>query len=54
MKPRLLDLFCGAGAVGARNTADYPAFMRAGYRSSLRASYTVPNLGFRCALSLAP
>lgn len=48
------DLFCGAGSVGARDTGNYPAFMRAGYRSSLRASYTVPNLGFRCALSLSP
>jgi formylglycine-generating enzyme required for sulfatase activity len=46
-------LFCSAGAVGARDPSDYPAFMRAGYRSSLRASYVVPNLGFRCAQSLA-
>ena len=43
------NLFCGAGSVGARDTTDYPAFMRIGYRSSLRASYVVPNLGFRCA-----
>jgi sulfatase modifying factor 1 len=48
------DLYCGAGSVGARDTANYPAFMRAGYRSSLRASYTVPNLGFRCAATLPP
>jgi len=45
------NFFCGAGSVGARDTTDYPAFMRAGYRSSLRASYAVPNLGFRCAES---
>ncbi len=45
------DLFCGAGASGARNLSDYPAFMRAGFRSSLRANYSVPNLGFRCAQS---
>jgi formylglycine-generating enzyme required for sulfatase activity len=44
-------LFCGSGAAGARDTTDYPAFMRAGFRSSLRASYVVPNLGFRCARS---
>jgi formylglycine-generating enzyme required for sulfatase activity len=44
-------LFCGAGAAGIRDTSDYPAFMRAGFRSSVRANYTVPNLGFRCALS---
>ena len=45
------DLFCGAGAAGARDPSDYAAFMRAGFRSALRASYTVPNLGFRCARS---
>lgn len=43
------NLFCGAGAVGARDLENYPAFMRAGFRSSLRANYVVPNLGFRCA-----
>jgi len=48
------NLFCGAGAAGARNLTDYPAFMRAGLRSSVRANYCVPNLGFRCAQDLAP
>jgi len=48
------DLFCGAGSVGARDRADYPAFMRAAFRSSLRAGYVVPNLGFRCARSVSP
>jgi formylglycine-generating enzyme required for sulfatase activity len=43
------DLFCGSGAAGARDPSDYAAFMRAGFRSSLRANYAVPNLGFRCA-----
>ena len=47
-------LFCGAGAAGARDLTNYPAFMRAGLRSSLRANYAVPNLGFRCAQSLPP
>lgn len=47
-------LFCGAGAAGARDLTDYPAFMRAGLRSSLRANYAVPNLGFRCAQSVSP
>lgn len=46
------NLFCGAGAATARDLSDYPAFMRAGLRSSLRANYTVPNLGFRCARTL--
>jgi formylglycine-generating enzyme required for sulfatase activity len=44
------DLFCGSGAAGARDPSDYAAFMRAGYRSSLRANYAVPNLGFRLAV----
>lgn len=47
-------LFCGAGAVGAQDLTNYPAFMRAGFRSSLQASYVVPNLGFRCARSAPP
>lgn len=46
------NLFCGAGAASARDLTDYPAFMRAAMRSSLRASYAVPNVGFRCARSL--
>jgi len=45
-------LFCGAGAVGAKDPADFPAFMRYGFRSSLKAAYTVHNLGFRCAKDL--
>ena len=43
------QLFCGAGSVGAQDTGNFPAFMRFGFRSSLRAGYTVHNLGFRCA-----
>lgn len=43
------NLFCGSGSVGAADPSDYAAFMRFAFRSSLRASYTVKNLGFRCA-----
>jgi len=43
------QLFCGAGSLGAGDRSDYAAFMRFGMRSSLKASYTVSNLGFRCA-----
>jgi formylglycine-generating enzyme required for sulfatase activity len=46
------QLFCGAGAVGARDVSNFPAFMRYGFRSSLRADYTIHNLGFRCAKDL--
>jgi len=46
------QLFCGAGSEGAKDRSNFPAFMRYGFRSSLKASYTVHNLGFRCARSL--
>jgi formylglycine-generating enzyme required for sulfatase activity len=45
-------LFCGAGAQDAADRSDYAAFMRFGFRSSLKAGYTVHNLGFRCAKDL--
>lgn len=44
--------FCGAGSLGASDRTNYPAFMRFGFRSSLKAAYTVHNLGFRCAKDL--
>lgn len=43
------SLFCGAGSQGASDRNNYPAFMRFGLRSSLKAAYAVHNLGFRCA-----
>jgi sulfatase modifying factor 1 len=43
--------FCGSGASSATDVADYASFMRFAYRSSLKASYTTSNLGFRCAYS---
>ena len=46
------QLFCGAGAQGATDRSDYAAFMRYGFRSSLKASYCINNLGFRCARNL--
>jgi formylglycine-generating enzyme required for sulfatase activity len=46
------QLFCGAGSAGAKDTGNFPAFMRYGFRSSLKAPYTVHNLGFRCAKDL--
>ena len=45
-------LFCGGGAQRAKNVSDYPAFMRTGFRSSLKANYCIHNLGFRCAKDL--
>jgi sulfatase modifying factor 1 len=48
------DVFCGGGAVDAKDPGNFPAFMRFGFRSSLQSSYTVHNLGFRCAKDLSP
>jgi len=42
------NLFCGSGSLNATNVRNYPAFMRFGFRSSLKANYCVNNLGFRC------
>ena len=42
-------LFCGAGALGTVDRSNYAAYMRYGFRSSVKASYTIRNLGFRCA-----
>ena len=46
------SLYCGAGASGAADFADYAAFMRFAYRASLEARYTTAQLGFRTARSL--
>lgn len=45
-------LFCGGGAVNVSSSKNYAAFMRYAMRSSLKANYTVANLGFRCAGNL--
>jgi formylglycine-generating enzyme len=44
---RVSSQFCGDG-VRASDAADYAAFLRYAFRSSLRADYTLKNLGFRC------
>ncbi len=43
------SLFCGDG-YRSNHAEDYAAFLRYSFRSSLRASYALKNLGFRCAL----
>ncbi|WP_339926030.1 formylglycine-generating enzyme family protein [uncultured Cyclobacterium sp.] len=42
-------LFCASGALGANDLMNYAAFMRYAMRSSLKARYSMSNLGFRCA-----
>lgn len=45
------QLFCAGGSAGVQDSKNYVAFMRYAFRSSLKASYTVSNLGFRCVKS---
>jgi len=47
-------LYCGAGASGAGDFADYAAFMRFAFRSSLDANDTAGSLGFRVAYDSVP
>jgi formylglycine-generating enzyme len=42
------NLFCGAAAVGATDLMNYAAFMRYAFRGSVKARYSIKNLGFRC------
>lgn len=46
------QLFCGSAAADARDPSNYAAFMRYGFRSSLKGDYCLRNLGFRCAKNL--
>jgi sulfatase modifying factor 1 len=41
--------FCGATASGATDATDFASFERVAFRTSLKASYAIKNLGFRCA-----
>lgn len=42
------SLFCGASAIGATDLMNYAAFMRYAFRGSVKANYSIKNLGFRC------
>ncbi len=43
------NLFCAGSAISSTDVLNYAAFMRFALRTSLKANYTVANLGFRCA-----
>ena len=43
------NLFCAGGSQITNDTTNYAAFMRFSFRSSLKASFTTGDLGFRCA-----
>lgn len=45
-------LFCASAATSTTDVLNYASFMRYAFRSSLKANYTVGNLGFRCAKDL--
>lgn len=40
--------FCGGGSFDSKDINNYAAFMRFAMRSSVKANYCVPNIGFRC------
>lgn len=46
------SLFCAGGALNATDSANYSAFMRYAFRSSLQGKFTIANLGFRGARDL--
>lgn len=48
------NLFCGGAAVGASDLMNYAAFMRYALRGSIKANYSVKNLGFRCVKDSIP
>lgn len=46
--------FCGGGGQASARGADYAAYMRYAFRSSLRPDFAVSSLGFRCAEARFP
>jgi len=42
-------LFCAGSATTSTDVMNYAAFMRFSLRASIKANYTIANLGFRCA-----
>ena len=42
------SLFCGGGSFASKDISNYASFMRFAMRSSVKAKYSVANLGFRC------
>lgn len=47
-------LFCGGGSVGVADLMNYAAFMRFAFRGSLKPTYSIKNLGFRCVKDIPP
>jgi sulfatase modifying factor 1 len=47
------NLFCAGASINVTNRDDYAAFLRYGFRGSLRGSYCISSLGFRCVKDLS-
>ncbi|MEO6833343.1 MAG: formylglycine-generating enzyme family protein [Chitinophagaceae bacterium] len=45
-------LYCAAGALTVKDRKNYAAFLRFSFRGSLKGSYCISSLGFRCAKDL--
>lgn len=43
------NLFCAGASINVTNREDYAAFLRYGFRGSLKGNYCISSLGFRCA-----
>ncbi len=46
------NLFCAGASINVTNLEDYAAFLRYGFRGSLRGNYCISSLGFRCAKNI--
>lgn len=46
------NLFCAGASINVTNREDYAAFLRYGFRGSLKGNYCISSLGFRCAKSI--
>ncbi len=42
------NMFCGSGSLNTSQLMNYAAFMRYAFRGSLKADFSIQNLGFRC------
>jgi sulfatase modifying factor 1 len=46
------NLFCAGASINVTNREDYAAFLRYGFRGSLKGNYCIRSLGFRCAKNI--
>ncbi len=46
------NLFCAGASINVTNREDYAAFLRYGFRGSLKGNYCIGSLGFRCAKNI--